>query len=132
MTVKERQMLRNKISAQNARLRKKHESIFLLKVVDEKDTKMRQLLEAITEVASPQQLDKLQDLVTESWGIKSPQGKRQRKSPRLGSPTPNPKQRAEEFKSLLMDNFATKDEELEQFKQNDTKEVEHDLLDDKQ
>jgi hypothetical protein len=69
LSVKERQALRNKISAQNSRIRKKQESIFLARVVEEKDSKMIRLIEAITQVASAQQLAQIHSKICDSWGL---------------------------------------------------------------
>ena len=59
LDIKIKRALRNKISAQNARIRKKKESIFLLQVVDEKDSKMRALIQAVGDIASPRTLQKI-------------------------------------------------------------------------
>lgn len=59
LDIKIKRALRNKISAQNARIRKKKESIFLLQVVDEKDSKMRALIQAVGDLASPRTLQKI-------------------------------------------------------------------------
>lgn len=64
------------------------------------------------------------------WGIKQPKEKKQRVgsksrsrsvSPR--SPLEIPFSGKEDFKYLLKENFVTKEEELEMFKQNDEKEI---------
>ena len=59
LDTKIKRALRNKISAQNARIRKKKESIFLLQVVDEKDSKMRALIQAVGDNTSPRTLQKI-------------------------------------------------------------------------
>ena len=59
LDIKIKRALRNKISAQNARIRKKKESIFLLQVVDEKDSKMKALIQAVGDNASPRTLQKI-------------------------------------------------------------------------
>ena len=59
LDIKIKRALRNKISAQNARIRKKKESIFLLQVVDEKDSKMRALIQAVGDNTSPRTLQKI-------------------------------------------------------------------------
>ena len=48
--MKERQRLRNQISAQNQRVKQKEESLFLNKVVKEKDSKFEQLIGYLAQI----------------------------------------------------------------------------------
>lgn len=107
-----------------------------MQVVDEKDSKMRALIQAVGEVASPRALQKIQNAIAKPWGIEMPEPKKQRVnsrsvSPKSISPKTSPKipySGREDFKRLLMENFETKEEELELFKQNDEKEIDIDDL----
>lgn len=69
MTVKERQRLRNQISAQQSRIRKKEEVIFLNKVTREKDEKFKQLIEAMVTTLQPHDLIEVQKKVSANWNI---------------------------------------------------------------
>jgi hypothetical protein len=113
LTVKERNALRNKVSAQNARLRKKHESIFLVKVVDEKDSKMASLIDSLTEILSPDDLKRIYSKVSQKW---------QEEDEELGNSKPIKKiskngiMHPDVFRSALTDNFITRQSELDKFK----------------
>ena len=55
LSVKQRQTLRNQVSAQNSRLKKKEESIYLNRVVREKDRKMKTLIQGLGKILTDEQ-----------------------------------------------------------------------------
>jgi hypothetical protein len=91
--------------------------------VYEKDSKMRALIEAIADVSSNSELQKIQERISGIWEIESPVHKKLRVSSRSHSPSSIPFTGKDDFKSLLRDNFETKEEELIAFRQNDEKEI---------
>ena len=73
LTVKERQKLRNQISAQHSRMVRKQESQFLNSKIKEKDDKMQKLVECMIKVLKkrPKYLIEINNLVNEEWDTKS-------------------------------------------------------------
>ena len=69
MTVKERQRLRNQISAQQSRIRKKEEVIFLNKITREKDEKFTQLVDAMVQTLNPRDLIEVHKRLSQNWDI---------------------------------------------------------------
>jgi predicted ribosome-associated RNA-binding protein Tma20 len=59
LSVKQRQTLRNQVSAQNSRLKKKEESIYLNMTVREKDRKMACLLNGLSSILTEEQKAKI-------------------------------------------------------------------------
>ena len=59
LTVKQRQKLRNQISAQQSRIRKKEELIFFHRAVKEKDDKMEALIKSLATTLTPQEIMKI-------------------------------------------------------------------------
>jgi hypothetical protein len=59
LTVKQRQKLRNQISAQQSRIRKKEEVMFLHGAVREKDAKMEALIKCLAKTLTPQEVIKI-------------------------------------------------------------------------
>lgn len=69
MTVKERQRLRNQISAQQSRIRKKEEVIFLNRITREKDEKFRQLIQCMTQTLDSRDLVTIHKKLSNYWEI---------------------------------------------------------------
>ena len=60
LTVKQRQKLRNQISAQQSRIRKKEELMFFHRAIKEKDGKMEALIKSLAKTLTPQEIIKIQ------------------------------------------------------------------------
>ena len=71
MPVKERMRLRNLISAQSSRIRKKQEVIFLNNVTREKDSNFLSLLDILVNNLSGEELVKIFKLVAKTWNLPS-------------------------------------------------------------
>ena len=120
LSMTEKKNLRNKISAQNARLRKKEESIFLNTVVMEKDRKMKVLLDGLSSILTEQQKVQLFPIARE-WVEKD--------IIRLGAPEYVDFGEIKDIKSSdweclkreMIENFETTEEQLKRFEQNDEK-----------
>ena len=120
LSMTEKKNLRNKISAQNARLRKKEESIFLNTVVMEKDRKMRVLLEGVSNILTEDQKAQLFPIARE-WVEKD--------IIRLDAPEYVDFGEMKDIKSSdwnslkreMIANFETTEEQLKRFEQNDEK-----------
>ena len=67
MTVTERQRLRNQISAQKSRLKKKEESIFLNKVVRLKDERYQEMVKILSTIIDEKQSAELMSQLTKVW-----------------------------------------------------------------
>mmetsp|Transcript_32876 Transcript_32876/g.50268 ORF Transcript_32876/g.50268 Transcript_32876/m.50268 type:complete len:168 (+) Transcript_32876:973-1476(+) len=67
MPIAERQRLRNQISAQRSRLKKKEENLFLNRKVREKDRKFQNLVDGLTSVLNETQAKALWDRVCPDW-----------------------------------------------------------------
>ena len=87
MPVKERQRLRNQISAQQSRIRKKEETIFLNRVCREKDEKFLQLINLMANNLDGPQLMKVYNEVAGMWDLPSVESFRSRG---LRTPSPPP------------------------------------------
>ena len=95
----ERQKLRNQISAQKARLKKKEETIFLNKVVREKDCRYLKMVKGLCNIMSADQGSKLIDYLSKEWGVpKQTKGKN-----------------ATNLYDYMSEHFVTKQEDLDNF-----------------
>lgn len=56
MTVEQRQKMRNKISAQMSRIRKKGEAMYLNNIVKKKDDKFKKFVDVVTHLLDQKQL----------------------------------------------------------------------------
>ena len=74
MSLKERQQLRNQISAQMSRLKKKEESIFLHKVVREKDDRYVLMVKGICQIITPDMGVQLLNYLKKTWDVKKNAG----------------------------------------------------------
>ena len=63
ISVKERQKLRNQISAQQSRIKKKEEVMFLHRAVKDKDDKMKALIKCLTLTLQPDDLIKIHSMM---------------------------------------------------------------------
>ena len=95
----ERQKLRNQISAQKARLKKKEETIFLNKVVREKDDRYIKMVKGLCNIMSADQGQQLIDYLSKEWGVpKQTKGKN-----------------ATNLYDYMSEHFVTKQEDLDNF-----------------
>ena len=69
ISVKERQKLRNQISAQQSRIKKKEEVMFLHRAVKDKDDKMKALIKCLTLILQPDDLIKIHSMMQKPWGL---------------------------------------------------------------
>jgi hypothetical protein len=69
LTVKQRQKLRNQISAQQSRIRKKEEVMFLHRAVKEKDDKMEALIKNLANTLTPLELIKIHSNMQGPWQL---------------------------------------------------------------
>ena len=131
MKVEDRQRLRNQISAQKSRLKKKEENMFLNKKVREKDQLFTDLVASTLKHIDPTQIQSMMNDVARLWKVPSaavasnaqPSLSR-RVSAKMTKNTT--KSGPEDLKELLLKNFLTTQNELDQFQQNDEKEYEED------
>lgn len=70
ITAEERQKIRNQISAQKSRLKKKEETIFMNKELRDKDRKYLILLTGLCNIIRDDQADKLVTALRREWDIK--------------------------------------------------------------
>jgi len=69
LTVKERQRLRNQVSAQQSRIKKKEEVLFLNAAVKIKDQKFEQLVDILTKKLKPKDLLEIKQEVKDAWNF---------------------------------------------------------------
>lgn len=135
----ERIRIRNKISAQQARLKKKMEVIHLNKIIESKDDKIEQLPKILVEQLGlePYKLQKLADYLEHEWSeydsdnsvghwnleeTKEKQKKAAEKRKRESAIIINQAQNAHEKLALVLkDRFCTKQAQIEKYQQNDEK-----------
>ena len=118
----EKRNLRNKISAQNARIRKKEESIFLNTAVMEKDRKMRLLIEGLSTILTDEQKGKLFPIARE-WVEKDFIRVDAPEYVDYGELKDIKSRDWEGLKREMIDNFETTEDQLKRFEQNDELDV---------
>ena len=105
------------MSAQNSRLKKKEESIFLNKAVKEKDLKLTALVDTLTDILSEEKLQQVYSCISESWKLDNHGDDHDHSDPATQlSSYASRKLLKEQIAERMIDNFTTKDSELERFK----------------
>ena len=73
LTVKERQRLRNQVSAQQSRIKRKGEAMFLNKTVTEKDEMFKELIKYMGEKIDQHTLQQIFSHFNKKWSINNPE-----------------------------------------------------------
>ena len=118
LSITEKNNLRNKISAQNARLRKKEESIFLNTVVMEKDRKMKVLMEGLSQILTQEQKEKLFPVARE-WVEGDFIRENGSEYVEFGEKVEIKSRDWPNLKQEMIDNFMTTEQQLKRFQQNE-------------
>ena len=114
MSSRERQNLRNKLSAQISRIRKREEQIFLHKVVKQKDEKIMSLLEIVIQHADPCQMEKIKKDCKLKWDDYEAVEIRTRR--RKVEAEEEEVDESDSVKNWVRNQFMTKKEDLEYFR----------------
>ena len=121
MTLAQRQQIRNKISAQMSRLKKKEETIFLNKVVREKDDRYLKMAKSLCKVIDVAQGHQLMDFLKKEWDLKSAKPAMKKTTSKVLSKKLSVVQNDDNLYDFLKEHFVTKQDILDQYQQNEEK-----------